>query len=75
MPKKCQPGVICVENMTMMLITMVIIFLIGYLYLQFKKEQIATNRNHEEDHSHSQSGAWFYKNLLVYNNSKELNKF
>ena len=56
MPKKCQPGVICVENMTMMLIILVILFVIGYLYLQFTKEKLSTNRNHEEDHSHSHSG-------------------
>lgn len=58
MPKKCPPGVICVENMTMMLIIVVVLFLTGYLYLQFTKGRGETNEangSQQEDQSHGHS--------------------
>lgn len=58
MPKKCQPGVICVENMTMMLIIVVLLFVTGYLYMQFTKGRGATNEANgslHEDPSHGHS--------------------
>lgn len=45
--KKCQPGVICIENITFFVIIVVILFIIYLIYTQLNKQNIAVN-NHEK---------------------------
>jgi hypothetical protein len=47
--KKCPPGVICLENITMLfiVISFIILFYIGYLFLENKKEKIPKGINNQ----------------------------
>jgi hypothetical protein len=45
--KKCPPGVICLENITILfiIISFVVLIFIGYLFFESKKEKIIINQN------------------------------
>ena len=44
MPKKCIPGVICIENMTLVVLIIALI-IIGYLYYNYLKTISKINKN------------------------------
>ena len=68
MPKKCPPGVICIENVTMFFIIVVILGLCYYLY-KFKGDQIIIKQhNNPPDTSNTHLNTAFMRPNIPYTN-------
>jgi hypothetical protein len=72
--KKCPPGVICLENITILfiIISFVVLIFIGYLFFESKKEKIIINQNNTNPNqsiSRKREGGFlsFFPNI-PYNN-------
>uniref|UniRef100_A0A6C0ES97 Uncharacterized protein n=1 Tax=viral metagenome TaxID=1070528 RepID=A0A6C0ES97_9ZZZZ len=62
--KKCPPGVICIENITLLLIFICIFIAVYLLYTNLKANNIVVNNNPSEkivikENSRENSGGWF----------------
>ena len=57
--KKCPPGVICVENVTLFLLFIILLVLIVFIYMN-SKQNLTVNEN-EHITIENKSGSWFNK--------------
>jgi hypothetical protein len=71
MPKKCPPGVICIENVTMFFLIIIIIIIIYLIYVSFikkeNKQKIVVNVEKQNDPSYiiNQQPNYPYNNIPV----------
>jgi|UniRef100_A0A6C0CVQ2 hypothetical protein len=71
MPKKCPPGVICIENVTMFFLVIVILIIIYLIYISFikreNKQKVIVNVDKQNDPSYiiSQQPNYPYNNIPV----------
>ena len=71
MPKKCPPGVICIENVTMFFLVIIIIIIIYLIYISFikreNKQKVVVNVEKQNDPSYiiSQQPNYPYNNIPV----------
>jgi hypothetical protein len=71
MPKKCPPGVICIENLTMFFLVIIILFIVYLIYISFikreNKQKVVVNVEKQNDPSYiiSQQPNYPYNNIPV----------
>ena len=71
MPKKCPPGVICIENVTMFFLVIIIIIILYLIYISFikreNKQKVVVNVEKQNDPSYiiSQQPNYPYNNIPV----------
>ena len=71
MPKKCPPGVICIENVTMFFLLIIILVIVYLIYISFikkeNKQKIIVNVEKQNDPSYiiSQQPNYPYNNIPV----------
>jgi len=71
MPKKCPPGVICIENVTMFFLVIVILIIVYLIYISFikreNKQKVVVNVEKQNDPSYiiSQQPNYPYNNIPV----------
>ena len=71
MPKKCPPGVICIENVTMFFLVIIILIIVYLIYISFikreNKQKIVVNVEKQNDPSYviSQQPNYPYNNIPV----------
>lgn len=71
MPKKCPPGVICIENVTMFFLIIIILIIVYLIYISFikreNKQKVVVNVEKQNDPSYiiSQQPNYPYNNIPV----------
>lgn len=71
MPKKCPPGVICIENVTMFFLVIIILIIVYLIYISFikreNKQKVVVNVEKQNDPSYiiSQQPNYPYNNIPV----------
>lgn len=71
MPKKCPPGVICIENVTMFFLIIIILVIVYLIYISFikreNKQKVVVNVEKQNDPSYiiSQQPNYPYNNIPV----------
>jgi hypothetical protein len=71
MPKKCPPGVICIENVTMFFLVIIILIIVYLIYISFikreNKQKVIVNVDKQNDPSYiiSQQPNYPYNNIPV----------
>jgi hypothetical protein len=71
MPKKCPPGVICIENVTMFFLVIIILIIVYLIYISFikreNKQKVTINVEKQNDPSYiiSQQPNYPYNNIPV----------
>ena len=77
MPKKCPPGVICLENITLFFIV-VILFIVFYYLFKIQKSNIIIKQNNNQSESNSSPGLFgsiFARPNIPYTNDILLNPY
>jgi hypothetical protein len=77
MPRKCPPGVFCIENMTMGFLFMVGFFVLMYIYFNIVNKSVQNNNhnNHNNSHHSHTTSNWynpfqlFFKPNVPYSNT------
>tara|TARA_Y100000992_G_C21269181_1_gene495691 strand:+ start:322 stop:933 length:612 start_codon:yes stop_codon:yes gene_type:complete len=77
MPKKCPPGVICLENITMLFIVLILLAVFYYLF-KIQSKSIVIKQNNNQSESNSSSGLFgsiFARPNIPYTNDILLNPY
>ena len=53
--RKCPPGVLCIENMTSVLVIIMVIIVGYFIYISFNRQQHSQNRNHNDNQNQNQN--------------------
>ena len=65
--RKCPPGVLCIENMTSVLVIIMVIIVGYFIYISFNRQQHSQNRNHNYNQNQNQNQNGLMPNY-PYNN-------